>query len=349
MIAQPRKTMDRLFFYPKVDFTQVESPNPYIVNMEGALSAHFKIVNKKENRGGVLEFFENLFRTDIYFFNWVENLPIYRFGKLQVMFFILFTWLAKLMNKKMIWVLHNKYSHSTDKNFWTDWMYKVLIKSSDLIITHSSEGIDFVANVSKGMEGKVHYLPHPARPRIASVKSSIKEYDLLIWGALHPYKGVADFLEFINKNLVQEDKITVLIIGKCFDQDYLIRLNKSLNEKITHINEFRTLEEISSFAQKSKYVFFPYNSPSLLSSGTLMDSMRMDARILGPNIGSFKDLSYMGVIENYSEFEDIQQIITAYQDLRKSEIAQLRVFFRENSWKNFATNLNVIYRGLRNN
>jgi glycosyltransferase involved in cell wall biosynthesis len=199
------------------------------------------------------------------------------------------------------------------------------------------------------MEGKVHYLPHPARPRIASVKSSIKEYDLLIWGALHSYKGVAEFLEFINENLAQEDKFKVLIIGKCFDQDYLFRINKSLNEKITHINEFRTLEEISSFAQKSKYVFFPYNSPSLLSSGTLMDSLRMDARILGPNIGSFKDLSYLGVIDNYDQFEDIHQLITAYRGLRKSELEQLSMFFKENSWKNFAANLNEIYKGLIKN
>lgn len=337
--------MDRLYFYPKLDITKVESPNPYIINMEAALSTHFTITNTKENRGGVLEFFEYLNRTDLYLFNWVENLPIYRFGKAQVLFFILFTWIAKLTKKKLIWVLHNKYSHSTDKNYWTDLMYKILIKSSDLIITHSSEGIDFVKQNFKGMEKKVHYLPHPSQPSIDSEKILEKEYDLLIWGALHSYKGVAEFLEFINLGFKEKQKLTVLIVGKCFDTNYLARLNNSLNQRITHINEFRTLEEITSFAQRSKFVFFPYNSPSLLSSGTLMDSLRMDTRILGPNVGSFKDLSYLSVVKNYNEFEDIYKIIASYEAVQSEELNQLRVFFKENSWENFALFLDDLYRG----
>lgn len=337
--------MDRLFFYPKVDFTKVESPNPYIVNMEAALSAHFTIVNKKENRAGVLEFFENLHKTDVYLFNWVENFPIYRFGKFQVLFFILFTWITKLTNKKLIWVLHNKYSHSTEKNYWTDLMYKIMIKSSDLIITHSTEGIEFVKQNYKGMEAKVHYFPHPSLPSIDSEIVLNKEYDLLIWGALHPYKGVVGFLEFINVNVSENQKLKILIVGKCFDKDYLIRLKNCLNDRITHIDEFRTLEDISSFAQKSKFVFFPYNSPSLLSSGTLMDSLRMNTKILGPNVGSFKDLSYLSIVENYNDFEDIFQIIASYKAVQKEELAQLRMFFKENSWKKFAAFLYELYRG----
>lgn len=337
--------MDKLYFYPKLDITKVESPNPYILNMEAALSTHFSIVNRKENRGGVLEFFEYLKRTDFYLFNWVENLPIYRFGKFQVLFFIVFTWITKLTKKKLVWVLHNKYSHSTDKNYWTDLMYKILINSSDLIITHSSEGIEFVRQNYKGMESKVHYLPHPSLPSIDSERKLKKEYDLLIWGALHPYKGVVDFLEFINDRNSENQKLTVLIVGKCFDTDYLARLNNCLNERITHIDEFRTLEEISSFAQMSKFVFFPYNSPSLLSSGTLMDSLRMDTKILGPNVGSFKDLSYLSIVENYNEFEDVYQIIASYKVVQMEELAQLRMFFKENSWENFATFLHELYRG----
>ncbi|SNS07611.1 Glycosyltransferase involved in cell wall bisynthesis [Belliella buryatensis] len=338
--------MDRLFFYPKVDFTKVDSPNPYIMNLEAELSKHFTIINENDNRGGVLEFFENLRQTDVYLFNWVENFPIYRFGKFQVLFFIFFTRIAKVMGKKMIWILHNKYSHATEKNFWTDLMYKILIQKSDLIITHSKEGVRFVAEEFAGMEGKVHYFPHPTKSKFKNIDHPSKEYDLLIWGALHPYKGIAEFLEFLDCDKSKGQAVKVLVIGKCFDEAYLSRLNECLGVNVAHINEFKTLEQISVYAEKVKYVFFPYNSPSLLSSGTLMDSLRMNTKILGPKIGAFKDLSYLNIIENYDAFEDVREILSSYKEVQTEDKLQLDGFFEENTWEQFGFELTKLYDGL---
>jgi beta-1,4-mannosyltransferase len=341
--------MDRLFFYPKVDFTKVDSPNPYIMNLEAELSKHFTIINENDNRGGVLEFFENLRQTDVYLFNWVENFPIYRFGKFQVLFFIFFTRIAKVMGKKMIWILHNKYSHATEKNFWTDLMYKILVHKSDLIITHSNEGIQFVAKEYEGMDVKVHFFPHPLKPKFKTKSHLPKEYDLLLWGAIHPYKGIVEFLEFLESNKIRNQAIKVLIIGKCFDEVYHRRLNASLGLNTIHINEFKTLEQISAYVEKSKFVFFPYNSSSLLSSGTLMDSLRMNAKILGPNLGAFKDLSYLSIMENYDDFKDIKKIIDAYKEVQVVDQIQLDSFFEENTWGRFGLELTKLYGKLDKN
>ena len=92
-----------------------------------------------------------------------------------------------------------------------------------------------------------------------------------------------------------------------------------------------------------KFVFFPYNSPSLLSSGTLMDSLRMGTKILGPNVGSFKDLSYLSNVVVYDDFLEIPSIISQCNHTENDSEKDLEVFFEDNSWKKFAKNFFEAY------
>lgn len=348
MVFQDQKVMNRLYFYPKIDLSKVNSPNPYILNMEKSLAEYFTIVNKGHTKMGVLEFYAHLNKADSFVFNWIEDLPIKKFGKIQILFFLFFIFISKSMNKKIIWVLHNKYSHDVKKNWWTDLMFRVMVNYSDLIFTHSQEGIAFVSENFKGKEKKVFYMPHPMQPLFDLDSNKEKEYDLLIWGSIYPYKGVVEYLEKMEGENKGTDKIKVLIVGKCFDKAYLGRLKKCLNENTTFIDDFKTLEEIKVFAQKSRFIFFPYISSSLLSSGTLMDSMRMGVKILGPNTGAFKDLSYMNLIEVYDDFSEIQKKIKTYETLELLDINELKAFFNNNTWEKFGAYFYKVYKSLDN-
>ena len=335
--------MDRLFFYPKLDLDLTHSPNPYIINLEKSLAPFFEIVNKDYNKGGVLEFYQYLDKTDCYLFNWIEDLPIYRYGKIQVLFFVIFIILAKTFKKKIIWILHNKYSHFSKKNYWTDFMYWIMVKYSNTIITHSQDGVDFITKRYKGHEKKVKYIIHPIEPLLTKDHFDLETFDLLIWGAIHPYKGIYEFLEFLNENQ-PNNNIKILIVGKCFDKNYYLKLAKFINYNIIHLNEFKSLDDIAKLAQTSKYVFFPYNSPSLLSSGSLMDSLRMGTRILGPNSGSFKDLSYLSNIETYKCFDDVPQILKANKiSLHFNKLSEMNDFYKINSWSEFGPKFKKAY------
>lgn len=332
--------MKNIYFYPQFDYEKEASPNPYIKDFQNALENNFNIINQQANNRGVLEFFKYLLKADIYLLNWIEDLPLYNFGKLQTFFFIIFLLLVKILNKKIVWVLHNKYSHFTKKNFWTDFMYQILVRYSDFILTHSKDGISFVKDNYPEQAQKVHYFNHPMREEpVKNEKISVKEFDFLIWGTIQPYKGVLEFLNFIN-NSEKAKNLKILIAGKCFNKDYKKKIFSVLSENVTFKNEFFSLEEIKNMAQNANFILFTHKTVSVLSSGALMDAISMGVRIIGPNNGSFRDLSSLSFVSNYKNYEDI---IKLNQSARNESIdfKELKEFYSENTWQRFGENLNI--------
>ena len=191
----------RLYFYPKLDYRELRSKNSYVLDLENVLNKNVEVVNKSNNSKGVLDFFKFLFKVDAYLFNWIEDLPIYRFGKIQVLVFLIFTCLSKMRGVKFVWILHNKYSHDFGENRWTNLMFSWMMKYSDLIITHSSAGVAFGKEQYPKHARKIKYLPHPVKESLllgsesnANTKKRYN-YDFLFWGTILPYKGILKFLK----------------------------------------------------------------------------------------------------------------------------------------------------------
>jgi len=336
--------MKKVYFYPQFGYTTADSPNPYIVDFQRALSSHYTIINKKPNYIGVLDFFKYLFKTDIYIFNWIEDLPVYRYGKLQSIFFLFFLMLCKLFNKKIIWVLHNKYSHFLNKNFWTDLLYSVLMAFSDLILTHSKNGIEYGEDCYPKHAHKIKYICHPIKQPFPQQMSLKKEYDFLIWGSISPYKGVLEFLEFAKKNKVMHT-FKILVVGKCYDIGYKKLLKPLLSKNILLIDRYFEMEEITKLANQSRFILFTHKATSVLSSGTLIDSIRMQSRIIGPDIGANKDLKALSCIETYEKYEDILEINNRYLDVEKQiDPNELEKFYKENNWEEFSSKIHELLK-----
>jgi hypothetical protein len=83
--------MKTLYLFPRINVEYIRYPNPYMSNLEISLSRYFKIRNKTYSKIGVLDLFKYLFSTDIFYLNWIENLPQKKFGKLQTIVFFLFS------------------------------------------------------------------------------------------------------------------------------------------------------------------------------------------------------------------------------------------------------------------
>ena len=50
----------------------------------------------------------------------------------------------------------------------------------------------------------------------------------------------------------------------------------------------------------ARVILFPYSAQSILSSGALMTSLNSAAAIVGPDVGSFRDLAQEGMVETFA-------------------------------------------------
>ncbi len=85
----------------------------------------------------------------------------------------------------------------------------------------------------------------------------IKKYDLLIWGTIHPYKGVIEFLKFADQSKGLNN-INIIVSGECPDPEERKQLNNLLTENVEHINDYQSMEEIAKLAGQSRFVLFTY-------------------------------------------------------------------------------------------
>lgn len=326
--------MLKIYFHPKVDHRKGESQNPYKRDFEATLSERVTIVNRKFNNRGVLDLFANLFRADAYVLNWIENLPAFRFGQIQSLFLILFLQLASVMDKKILWVLHNKYTHGRQKNRLTDLLFWLMMKHADRIITHSEAGIEFVRQRYPKYADKVKYLIHPLKPPFAQKVGAEIKYDILIWGAMDKYKGILPFLQFMHQSEALSG-LRVLMVGKCTDPAYKKELEAFTSERVVLKDKFYDLETIAAFAKQSRYILFAYKPDTVLSSGSLMDSIRMGTRIIGPDHGAFRDLKGQDFIETYQDFTEMEAIIREGKGQAPINPKTIEDFCHRNNWAAF--------------
>ena len=112
-----------------------------------------------------------------------------------------------------------------------------MIRHSDLIITHSHDGLEFVGKFFPVHQSKIKYIVHPTDELLEYNIEPEKEYDILIWGTIHPYKGVVEFLDYLKES----DKLNsykILISGICPHKDLREKLDGYLKDnKLT--NEFK--------------------------------------------------------------------------------------------------------------
>ena len=324
--------MKKIYLYPKVYPTE----NPYISNLEKALNSHFIVVNRKNNTKGVLDLFRYFFKADIFYFNWIENIPSRKFGKAQVVIFVVFLFLIKALGKKVIWTLHNKYSHEKADCRWTDFMYSLMFRRSDFILTHSGEGIDFAEKKYPKDAEKVKYYIHPVT-RLYPVRTAKDPvYDFLIWGTIWPYKGIVEFLKFLKD---AGEKPSICLAGICVNEEMKNTLGPWLSDNIVHIDRFLGFDEIADLANKSRFTLFTYATGSVLSSGSLMDSIAMGSVVIGPDAGAFRDLSSYGFVKTYKRYEDIIEILKTYGQAYSDGNKNIESFWEENNWDKFGNRL----------
>ncbi len=332
-----KQTKIRTYLYPVSNRNDRSLYNPYLDNFICNTSNYLNYLNENfPSNIGILNLYKFLHKADLLILNWIEDLPDKKGGLFQSFVFLTLLKLKKFSRIKIVWTLHNKYSHNSSKFYIKKLLVSSLLKRSDIIITHSTEGIKFAETLHPGVSSRIFYFPHPVVPLNGFVKKNFdKKYDILIWGTLSPYKAIDIFLEFLAKRKAL-NKYRILIAGKSVNPEFFMKLKKYENENIEIRNQFIENDELVAMIQQSKVTLFTYSGDSVLSSGALIDSISYGAVVFGPDTGAFGEMGRAGVIRTYESLEDLFVLLEQMDQLDNSGIPErISEFIKAHTWSKF--------------
>ncbi len=330
--------MKNIYIHPNAS-EKYYSFNPYITNLNSAVSDYCNVVNRNtKSNNGILHLLGYLPKVDYIWFNWIEDLPDKSKGYLQTLVLIFILFYCKLTSKKIIWTLHNKFSHYKKNHHIKRFLFRLLMKQSDFILTHSTEGVEFAATFGNKVKAKTKFLHHPVSGNY-NVAIKPKTTDILIWGSIIPYKGIDLFLDYLWSHKLDE-KWTIRIVGKIRDAAYKEKLMGLTNPGIVVEDKFVDNEELKHEIESARCVLYTYLKDSVLSSGAVMDSIMMGARVIGPQCGAFADLKNDGVIETYSTYEELMKILHSLKNNSdETDRSKITGFIAGNTWESFGRNV----------
>lgn len=317
-----------------------DNSNPYIQDFIQALNhtKNTKVINAPhKNPLKSLLYPKN--QGDCFIFHWIETTPERPHGILQTITAILFIIYLRIIGKKIVWFLHNKEPHSPRYYKLEKGIMTFMAHISHLIVTHSMEGIKVAQELNSKAVGKTVFMHHPTKNRMdAATQNHLKQYQLLIWGNISKYKGVLEFVKFVEEHPFKHP-VSMMMMGKCNSSELEENITQHLPESITWLKESPSFNELKVYIDAAQFVLIPYLSDSVLSSGLLMDSLSYGAKVIGPNTGSFKDYAaekQLGVYV-FNDLSEIESIIEKHQDSKKE--FDYPDFLNKNNWQAFASQL----------
>lgn len=330
--------MQKITIYPHIAYStsykEAAHPNPYIDDFVSALVRSESVASiNAPSKNPLLSILPLSKWGDITIFNWFENIPNYKHGLLQTLAAFVYVAALRITGRKVVYILHNKKVHSHRYEKVSQWLMSYIIRYSHLIVTHSQEGISFLkANYPSAVK-KAHFLHHPTKNRLSNNEKE-KKYDLIIWGGIQRYKGVLEFLEFLQAQ--QAFHPSICIVGRCSDKQLEGEIRQLCTDHITLIPQSLPFEEIGEWIRMSHFVLIPYNPETILSSGVLMDSLSFGAKVIGPDAGSFKDYASSPLLCVYS-YKTLADLPHLFQKHLQDEVVltAYEKFLNDNSWDQF--------------
>lgn len=308
--------MKKVLIYPMVS----SEYNKYLTNLYNTICNEYEIIgyDKALKKG-------KLFNSEIYHFNWYEGINDKKMIAIRKMFIRI----LRLLNKKIIWTVHNNFPHDiTNKKDIMSFM-KFMAEKSDKIHVLNKETIN--NQYLKNYKEKVICIPHG--DYIDNYpKSNIDIYEryninkenkiLLFIGQVRKYKNIELLIKAFTNSNIQKDGFVLLICGNCYDKEYKEELKKFSNENIIFDFNFIKDEEMESYLRNSQMVIAPYNKKSSLNSGTLWMAMSYKKTMMLPLIGCVKDIeNYNDMLYIYDykeESEHYNELLKCFKQLKEN-------------------------------
>ncbi|WP_297092257.1 hypothetical protein [uncultured Draconibacterium sp.] len=328
--------MQNIYIHPNINKNSEiknANKNPYIVLLKESLKIAGYNISEKKGRG-ILGLLKNR-KAKIWIINWPESIVFKKYGKLQLLIYLFLLLYGRVLNKHIIWILHNK-THHSKKSRYSTLSTNITAFFTRTIITHCKEGVRYA---KENYYKNAYFIPHPIYPNQIIPQSKEELYDILMWGEVSPRKKIAEFLEYCSTDdLLSSFRIT--ICGKCNDVKYARKINEYVDKlnSIKFINRYHDDSEINAFLSKTKYILFTYNKESILSSGALTYSLAAMKPIFGPNTGAFVDLEDEGIVTTFNSFGDLKLKLKN----PNFDLCSLRRYLSINTWDNFGKKFKFI-------
>jgi glycosyltransferase involved in cell wall biosynthesis len=329
-----------VYVYPWSTKATGDRGNPYIRNFITSLGPHCNVVNREQPTScGLFGVAPWLRELDVLILHWAEDLPDKRGALAQT------AWLRALLLAKsrlglrVVHVLHDRVSHFGTRLQWKRRIVRALLNHADLVLTHARDGVAFARENCPEIGDRVQYLPHPV-DRSTTFASGTepfesRRYDILVWGAIVAYKGLADLVGFLNGHGL-ERRYQIRVAGQFPDAASYEALSRTA-PYITVENRYIPDAELQAVMGESKIILLPYRPESLLASATLMTSLLSDAIVIGPDAGAFRDCAELGLISTFGELSELPDVIArALVSDRQAMIRKRRAFAAQNTWDQFA-------------
>lgn len=244
-------------------------------------------------------------RSKIIHFHWIglycglaENK--YRLRILKLLVFVLDIFFLKISRKKIVWTMHNLYSHDSYSAFIEKLIRKFISRKVDSIICHCNQAKKKIMNEFKVKEKKMTVIPQGSYIECYKNNKSkaesrellnlkIKEFIFLFFGRIKPYKGVISLIKNF-KILKNNENITLLIVGEPKDLQLKKQIQNLVNSSKNIIVKFEFIQddEIQIYMNAADIIVLPYKQ--ILNSGEILVAMGFVKPIIAPKIGCIIDI-----------------------------------------------------------
>ena len=319
-------------------------PNAYFIQLKKGLESHFDVL-EADNRPCLMQgtaMLRNAFKADVFLLSFVETMAFQKLALLQSMMALLALRIMHSRRRKIVFIFHNIHPHKGE-NFLSRLLTGVLMKRSHLILSHSEAAAAYARDYlqARGLDpGKAVFRPHPLRLDLSNIPDrqdgdGAPVRDVLIWGDILPYKGVA---EFLSKESVRNSGLRISVVGRCKDGTLASKIEEAIGLFPQGRAEFRNerpgFDEIASLVRGSRHILFPYLPGSISSSGALMDTIAMGGTPVGPDAGAFRDLAADNLCLIYHDDDEMLDILKSG---KTADPSVAREFLYSNSWPAFVS------------
>ncbi|MCD6459379.1 glycosyltransferase [bacterium] len=233
--------------------------------------------------------------------------------------------------KKIIYYCVDEFSQwpGHNKKYMRD-MEKLLIKSSDVVITTSKTLYDSKKDFSK----KIYHLPHGAdishfKPRL-NIKKTAFPHPLLGYYGLFDERNDLDLLE---KILKREPNWNIIIIGE-------VRIDISALKKYPNIIFYGKVsyENLPDIVSNFDICSLPYLINELtvnINPLKFMEYLSTHIPIVTTALPDLKKYSpYIGWARNFNEFmKQVKKFLNENKDNRKERLEKTRLYLIDQSWE----------------
>lgn len=317
-----------LYLYPITPYCFKPGANDYILKVKEMLNEDFDVVNSVTSLG-MVDILLKLHKCRVVFFNWICDLPDKRFGYLQIPMLIFILVLCKIFRIRIAWFVHNDGSHFRKNERAKKFIRNLMIRFCDIAFSHSGELS--IKDKLKNLE----VFEHPVDEMKESEAPASYPIDMLIWGSVSEYKGVGEFVRF-NHETKKLDDYNIRVAGRFSSQEFFDEVSQYAKSNITLVNRVHSDEELEDLFRQSRFIVFCYTSSSVLSSAALCKSLSYGKTVIGPNIGSFKELGQKGLIYTYNSFDEMADLVVKLKEQDAQVDKQtIRDYIHATSWSGF--------------